>query len=238
MPEYFRDELDEDPTDELQTIQPMEIGGVDDDDDNVGGSRMANGSSSSSSSKQPSHGQYVYYLNGKIRAQKIGNMKLFFPEYFDSSGWGVLGPHWHGPVCVWGILVIVTHFCLNSARKIGFGSELICYGFFTACTFCLTDVALRDPGICLFKEVPSSVPPSEIHQWRWCDLCQVYQPPGAVHCVSCNVCVMGYDHYCVWMGTCIGKRNYRQFVRFNVSWLYYLLYVFFWLKVFGPLIFG
>ena len=261
MSEAFRDEPDDEEqgasseTDrrriDLRKIEPMEMGEEDDneeeeedDDEDYNGSgngvvSSINGTRSGTTSVggglHAQQGPDEYYLNGRIKAQRIGNVKIFFPEYFQSSGWGVLGPQWYGPACVWGILVVATHFCLRSASKLGTGSVVFCYLFFGACTYFLSDVSLRDPGICLHKEVPASVPPTEIHKWRWCDICQVYQPPGGAHCRECNVCIAGYDHYCVWMGTCIGGRNYRQFVRFNVSWLYYVLYAVFWLTILGPL---
>ena len=258
MSETFRDEPEEEELGassetsrrriDLRTIEPMEMGEEDDEDDedydedgngivsSVDGARSGTTSVGRVGGLHAQQGPDVYYLNGKIKAQRIGNIQIFFPEYFHTSGWGVLGPQWYGPACVWGILVVATHFCLRSAGKLGIGSQVICYLFFGACTYFLSDVSLRDPGICLHKEVPASVPPAEMHKWRWCDLCQVYQSPGAAHCRECNVCIAGYDHYCVWMGTCIGARNYRQFVRFNVSWLYFLLFAFFWLTLLGPLI--
>lgn len=61
-----------------------------------------------------------------------------------------------------------------------------------------------------------------------------YQPPDGQHCPDCNVCIEGYDHHCVWMGTCIGKKNYRQFIRFNLSWLLYLIFAISWVYVLGP----
>lgn len=67
-----------------------------------------------------------------------------------------------------------------------------------------------------------------------CCLSSVYQPPDGVHCPDCNVCVEGYDHHCVWMGTCIGKGNYRQFLRFNLSWLLYLVFAIAWVSVIAP----
>ncbi len=61
----------------------------------------------------------------------------------------------------------------------------------------------------------------------------VYQPPNAVHCPECDVCVEGYDHHCPWMGTCIGSRNYAPFLLFNLAWLFYLLYAILWVSFVG-----
>ena len=177
------------------------------------------------------------YCYGYIQPQPVGNMHILFPAYFHTSGFGVLGPQWFGPVCVWLILAVSTHFVLKSARHLGWISAAICYLFFAVCTFLLTDVSFRDPGICMDKEIPEHVTQDSVNDWRWCDFCQVYQPPDGAHCADCNVCVAGYDHHCVWMGTCIGKKNYRQFVRFNVSWLYYAGYAIFWIACFGPILY-
>jgi hypothetical protein len=181
------------------------------------------------------------YFGGWTRPYNVGNMSILFPEYFYSSdGWGVLGPHWFGPVCVWLILAGASHLCIRSIYKhqLGTVSVLICYLFMAVATFRLTDVSLRDPGIVLDKQIPGHVDPSQVNQYRFCDRCAVWQPPDGIHCPECNVCVAGYDHHCVWMGTCIGKKNYRQFVLFNMTWLYYLGYLFFWILTFGPLIMG
>jgi len=73
--------------------------------------------------------------------------------------------------------------------------------------------------------------------WRYCAMCNVYQPPTAVHCPECHVCVDGYDHHCPWMGCCIGKRNYKSFMMFNLSWLTYFFYVAIWVSFVGPLVY-
>ncbi len=72
--------------------------------------------------------------------------------------------------------------------------------------------------------------------WRYCAMCNVYQPPKAVHCPECHVCVDGYDHHCPWMGCCVGKRNYKPFMMFNLSWLTYFLYVAIWVSFVGRLV--
>jgi hypothetical protein len=182
--------------------------------------------------------QSTYLGIGILKPYSVGNIQILFPDYFHASGWGVLGPHWFGPACVWLILAGATHLCIKAIyrRSLGIVSIVICYLFLALCTHRLTDVSLRDPGIVLDKEIPAHVPPDRVNQYRFCDRCQVWQPPDGVHCPECNVCVSGYDHHCVWMGTCIGKRNYRQFVLFNMSWLYFVGYLFFWILTFGPLL--
>ena len=42
-------------------------------------------------------------------------------------------------------------------------------------------------------------------------------PPRAHHCGNCNNCVQMFDHHCFWLGTCIGRRNYRDFYILLVS---------------------
>ena len=40
---------------------------------------------------------------------------------------------------------------------------------------------------------------------KFCDVCQVWQPPRAHHCKVCNVCILKRDHHCFLTGVCIGK---------------------------------
>ncbi|KAL0231725.1 hypothetical protein GEMRC1_011129 [Eukaryota sp. GEM-RC1] len=52
---------------------------------------------------------------------------------------------------------------------------------------------------------------------RLCPKCSMYRPPGAHHCSTCNCCVRHFDHHCLWIGTCIGERNYSYFLWFILS---------------------
>jgi palmitoyltransferase ZDHHC9/14/18 len=53
---------------------------------------------------------------------------------------------------------------------------------------------------------------------RYCDICNIFKPPTRCsHCYQCENCVCGFDHHCIWLGTCIGARNYFWYVLYLIS---------------------
>lgn len=51
---------------------------------------------------------------------------------------------------------------------------------------------------------------------RPCYYCRVVVSSTAKHCAVCDKCVIGFDHHCRWLNTCVGEKNYRRFFAFTV----------------------
>jgi hypothetical protein len=58
----------------------------------------------------------------------------------------------------------------------------------------------------------SGVVMGQAHTGGVCSTCRVVRPLGTSHCRVCDACIEGFDHHCVWLGTCIGARNHRDFM--------------------------
>ena len=54
----------------------------------------------------------------------------------------------------------------------------------------------------------------DVDAWNFCKKCDLITPPRAMHCFLCNRCVLGMDHHCPWLATCIGYHNHAYFFLF------------------------
>ncbi|CAK84861.1 unnamed protein product (macronuclear) [Paramecium tetraurelia] len=59
-----------------------------------------------------------------------------------------------------------------------------------------------------------SVIQTKVSELKFCDSCKIYKTSSTAHCRRCDNCVQGFDHHCLWLGQCIGQRNYRYFYLF------------------------
>lgn len=52
-------------------------------------------------------------------------------------------------------------------------------------------------------------------QATWCAECCAERPERAHHCNELGLCVLRMDHYCPWIGNCVGWRNHKFFILMN-----------------------
>ena len=64
------------------------------------------------------------------------------------------------------------------------------------------------------KENNGIVPKPRIFTERECETCKIIRPPGASHCISCDNCVLDYDHHCFFISNCVAKRTHKFFYLF------------------------
>jgi DHHC palmitoyltransferase len=231
-------------------MEPMEIEDVpnDDDDDDDLESLLRNSVTNETTTSTTTHHSKGY---GCCHYERVGNVILLCQECpsrsssslvghtnrrFCVGGGGVaIGPHWFGPMTVVFLVGWASfHFVRKASTSIGPISAIICICFMIATLYFLLETSYTDPGIVRKRNPPTDQ--ESLSDYRWCDFCNVYQPPDGAHCPDCNVCISGYDHHCIWMGICIGKGNIKSFKIFNICWILYLLYCTLWVSFLGPIV--
>ena len=104
--------------------------------------------------------------------------------------------------------------------------------------YLLIKVSFSDPGILLRFPLKKNIIEDKkdrrifqlgyIQKYKFCSSCMIMRPLRSTHCGDCNNCVEKFDHHCPWIGSCVGKRNYKYFFGFllNLNILLCLIIIF------------
>ena len=183
-----------------------------------------------------------------FKCERVGSSRICNKTMYRRNKTCITGPHFPALIFIIVFVISCTYFfgfyvydALNRANPIDpnlhvdesrSSSKLvhktICVVFCSLTLLFLLMTGCTDPGI---LHGPKTLPPEvvanekEYRTWRYCDVCEIFQPPKAAHCNDCGSCIAELDHHCPWMGKCVGKGNMKHFVRFNVSWVLFLIYV-------------
>ena len=137
---------------------------------------------------------------------KIGrNLGFNFDENYIPKF--VIGPHWYLFLLMNIIIILLSVFLYRAFIKIS--SDFMVIGYFISLSLiliCYYLSFLLNPGLVLNKI-------SNEENCAYCSICNVYYnlSKKVHHCNFCNVCIEGFDHHCVWVGKCIGKKNIIPF---------------------------
>ena len=117
------------------------------------------------------------------------------------------------------ILFIITMFFIYNHSSIPLA--VVCILLYILIIICLFIGGCSDPGLVernneyAFYDNRKSVIKMNIKghmvKLNYCYTCFHFRPPRTSHCAECDNCVENFDHHCLWMGTCVGKRNYKYF---------------------------
>ena len=166
--------------------------------------------------------------------KRIGNSYVIY-RHERSDTIITVGPHWYGVILTLVVLCGGCFLCfdtLNSKRVVVSSAMIISFKLFNASTVGLAIVfllltACLDPGIVIFHAPihASNYSLEGSHSENWCEVCCVSQSfkRRVHHCDDCDLCIEGLDHHCPWIGKCIGKKNMKWFIAFNVMWVLALI---------------
>lgn len=54
---------------------------------------------------------------------------------------------------------------------------------------------------------------TENRKKKYCLVCHIFKPERCHHCSKCKRCILGMDHHCPWLCSCIGYFNRRHFMQ-------------------------
>ena len=151
--------------------------------------------------------------------QRIGNNKFLCNNKI------LVGNKYYHLIYSFFFLSLPTSFFISSMIKINTASSItltvIVLIMFIPIIYGLLKGGTRDPGIiernneyASYNNKKSTIKiniKGHMVNLNYCYTCFHFRPPRTSHCAECDNCVEKFDHHCLWMGTCVGKRNYKYF---------------------------
>lgn len=164
---------------------------------------------------------YEYYpkcVRSYFPQRRVGNMIILHER--NDHIYITCGPHWPGVGAVVLMLLGGAHMNYHEVQS-SQSLQTFVIVMLILSLFFLAMTACTDPGI--IRSSPIGLDEESADQFSFCDICNVHRPLRAIHCMDCNCCIDEMDHHCPWMGKCIGKKNMKWFILFNLSWLTFLV---------------
>ena len=151
--------------------------------------------------------------------QRIGNNKFFCDNKI------LVGNKYYHIIYSFIFLSLPTSFFISSMIKINTTSSIVIMTLviilYIPIIYGLLKGGTKDPGIiernneyATYNNKKSTIKVNikgHMVNLNYCYTCFHFRPPRTSHCAECDNCVEKFDHHCLWMGTCVGKRNYKYF---------------------------
>ena len=152
--------------------------------------------------------EYELFKVGNILFCKMGNLITF---YFDKNNnfkpKFSIGPNWYMTLVLNIMIIIISlviYFLILRKLRFIFRITFIILAFLSI--FGILRAALTHIEINMNKY-------QDTFHYLYCNKCNKYFSglQKVEHCDLCKVCVIKYDHHCVWVGKCVGKGNFHAF---------------------------
>lgn len=129
--------------------------------------------------------------------------------------------------------IIITILCILLYMYAIQHIDVVCIVFTTLCILTLLHTSLVNPGIVtqqlshnsmsyeqqqtVIYNVLNSIETHPSIEPQYCQFCNLIRPARARHCKHCNVCIVNFDHCCLFSGSNIGKYNYKYYLLYLLS---------------------